>query len=108
MEPRQRPQQPQPRSQTESPPQAEARQERSRRPEGSGGQAKVRRGRSIASYKRPELVEIVGHVAELEPDLTDDQIVELVTRLLGCPEDEALLVGARLRYAVEAYREGTR
>ncbi|MGI5206982.1 hypothetical protein ACQEU6_36075 [Spirillospora sp. CA-108201] len=75
---------------------------------GSGGQATVRRGRSIASYKRPELVEIVGHVAELEPDLTDDQVVELVTRLLGCPEDEALLVGARLRYAVEAYREGTR
>lgn len=68
----------------------------------------MRRGRSIASYKRPELVEIVGHVAELEPDLTDDQIVELVTRLLGCPEDEALLVGARLRYAVEAYRESTR
>ncbi|WP_339155319.1 hypothetical protein [Actinomadura luteofluorescens] len=106
--PRQRPQQSQPHPQTESPSQAEARQERSRRPEGSGGQAKVRRGRSIASYKRPELVEIVGHVAELEPDLTDDQIVELVTRLLGCPEDEALLVGARLRYAVEAYRESTR
>ncbi|NDU72293.1 hypothetical protein GWI34_06595 [Actinomadura sp. DSM 109109] len=67
----------------------------------------MRRGRSIASYKRPELVEIVGHIAELEPDLTDDQIVELVTRLLECPEDEALLVGARLRYAVEAYREST-
>ncbi|MEV3922306.1 hypothetical protein [Actinomadura coerulea] len=73
---------------------------------GSAGQTRVRRGRSIASYKRPELVEIVGHVAELEPDLTDDQVVELVTRLLGCPEDEALLVGARLRYAVEVYREG--
>ncbi|GGQ03020.1 hypothetical protein BKA00_004410 [Actinomadura coerulea] len=79
-----------------------------RRPAGGGsaGQTRVRRGRSIASYKRPELIEIVGHVAELEPDLTDDQVVELVTRLLGCPEDEALLVGARLRYAVEVYREG--
>ncbi|WP_433464288.1 hypothetical protein [Spirillospora sp. CA-128828] len=75
--------------------------------EPSAGQGLVRRGRSIAGYKRPELVEIVGHIAELEPDLTDEQIVELVTRLLGCPEDEALLVGARLRYAVEAYREGT-
>ncbi|MEV0661301.1 hypothetical protein ACIBI3_08920 [Actinomadura luteofluorescens] len=135
-EARQRPQQPQPRpqaqprqqvpprSQPEVPAQPEARQQQRPpqaapapqaqspgRPQaggGSGGQAKVRRGRSIASYKRPELVEIVGHVAELEPDLTDDQIVELVTRLLGCPEDEALLVGARLRYAVEAYREGTR
>ncbi|MGC4951753.1 hypothetical protein ACLQ2P_00900 [Actinomadura citrea] len=103
----QSPQQGQPRPQSEPPARAEGPPER-RAGGGSGGQAKVRRGRSIASYKRPELVEIVGHVAELEPDLTDDQIVELVTRLLGCPEDEALLVGARLRYAVEAYREGTR
>ncbi|MFA1548479.1 hypothetical protein [Actinomadura chokoriensis] len=69
------------------------------------GNAQVRRGQSIVGYKRPELVEIVGHIAEREPDLTDEQIVELVTRLLGCPEDEALLVGARLRYAVEVYRE---
>lgn len=66
--------------------------------------AQVRRGQSIATYKRPELVEIVGRIAAREPDLTDDQIIELVTRLLDCPEDEALLVGARLRYAVEAYR----
>jgi hypothetical protein len=65
----------------------------------------VRRGQSIAGYKRPELVEIVGHIAEREPELTDEQLVELVTRLLACPEDEALLVGARLRYAVEAYRK---
>lgn len=65
----------------------------------------IRRGQSIAGYKRPELVEIVGHIAEREPELTDEQIVELVTRLMACPEDEALLVGARLRYAVEAYRE---
>ncbi|MEU8797917.1 hypothetical protein [Spirillospora sp. NPDC048819] len=65
----------------------------------------VRRGQSIVNYKRPELVEIVGRIAAREPDLSDEQIIELVSRLLGCPEDEALLVGARLRYAVEAYRE---
>ncbi|SNR28780.1 hypothetical protein [Actinomadura mexicana] len=104
---RQGPQQGRPRPQAGSPARAEGASQ-GRASGASGGQAKVRRGRSIASYKRPELVEIVGHVAEREPDLTDDQIVELVTRLLGCPEDEALLVGARLRYAVEAYREGTR
>ncbi|WP_207401276.1 hypothetical protein, partial [Actinomadura roseirufa] len=63
------------------------------------------RGRSIAGYKRHELVEIVARVAAYEADLTDDQIVELAGRLLGCPEDEALLVGARLRYAVEIFRE---
>ncbi|MDL4814529.1 hypothetical protein [Actinomadura opuntiae] len=66
---------------------------------------RVQRGRSIATYKRPELMRIVARVAEREPDLTDDQLVDLVSRLLACPEDEALLVGARLRYAVEVYRE---
>ncbi|MFA1539850.1 hypothetical protein [Actinomadura monticuli] len=70
--------------------------------------AHVKRGQSIVGYKRPELVKIVGQIAEREPDLTDEQIVELVTRLLACPEDEALLVGARLRYAVEMYREQSR
>ncbi|WP_433227589.1 hypothetical protein [Actinomadura formosensis] len=73
--------------------------------EAPAGPAKVRRGQSIVGYKRSELVEIVGHIAEREPDLTDEQLIELVARLLGCPEDEALLVGARLRYAVTAYRE---
>ncbi|TDC44835.1 hypothetical protein E1281_32480 [Actinomadura sp. KC345] len=67
--------------------------------------AQVRRGQSIAAYKRPELVEIVGRIAVREPDLSDDQLIDLVTRLLECPEDEALLVGARLRYAVEVYRD---
>ncbi|RFS86518.1 hypothetical protein D0T12_08060 [Actinomadura spongiicola] len=66
--------------------------------------AQVTRGRSIVSYKRPELVEIVGRIAVREPDLSDDQIVELAARLLACPPDEELLVGARLRYAVKAYR----
>ncbi|WP_158642341.1 hypothetical protein, partial [Actinomadura sp. WAC 06369] len=69
------------------------------------GGPRVRRGRSIATYKRPELLEIIRHVAGREPELSDDQLIELVGRLLGCPEDEALLVGARLRYAVEAFRE---
>ncbi|QXJ21914.1 hypothetical protein AGRA3207_002826 [Actinomadura graeca] len=67
----------------------------------------VRRGRSIVGYKRSELVELVARIAAREPDLTDEQIVELARRLLACPPDEALLVGARLRYAVEAYREGS-
>ncbi|WP_312874390.1 hypothetical protein [Actinomadura litoris] len=66
----------------------------------------VRRGRSIVSYKRPELVELVGRIAAREPSLTDEQLIELATRLLACPPDEALLVGARLRYAVEVFREG--
>ncbi|QKG25263.1 hypothetical protein [Actinomadura verrucosospora] len=70
-----------------------------------GESPRVRRGRSIATYRRPELIEIVARVAEHEPDLDDDQLVDLVSRLLACPEDEALLVGARLRYAVEVYRE---
>jgi hypothetical protein len=64
----------------------------------------IRQGRSIVTYKRPELVALVRQVAEREPDLTDDQLVEVVSRLLACPEDEALLVGARVRYAVDAYR----
>ncbi|WP_067453416.1 hypothetical protein [Actinomadura macra] len=67
----------------------------------------VQRGRSIVGYKRSELVELVGRIAAREPELSDEQIVELARRLLACPPDEALLVGARLRYAVEAYREGT-
>ncbi|GGU96889.1 hypothetical protein GCM10010182_11190 [Actinomadura cremea] len=71
---------------------------------GDGG-PRVRRGRSIATYKRLELLEIIRHVAGREPELGDEQLIELVGRLLGCPEDEALLVGARLRYAVEAFRE---
>ncbi|WP_329522266.1 hypothetical protein [Spirillospora sp. NBC_01491] len=66
----------------------------------------VSRGRSIVAYKRPELVELVGRIAAKEPDLTDEQIIGLARRMLGCPESEELLVGARLRYAVDAFREG--
>ncbi|WP_344899809.1 hypothetical protein [Actinomadura meridiana] len=73
-------------------------------PEPEPETAQVTRGRSIVTYKRPELVEIVRRMAEREPDLSDDQLVELVARLLDCPDDEELLVGARLRYAIDAYR----
>ena len=76
--------------------------------DGADGGPRVLRGRSIATYKRPELLEIIRHVALREPELGDEQLVELVGRLLGCPEDESLLVGARLRYAVEAFREENR
>ena len=64
----------------------------------------LQQGRSIVTYKREELAALVGQVAEREPDLSDDQLVEVVSRLLGCPEDEALLVSARVRYALESHR----
>ncbi|MBD2898733.1 hypothetical protein amrb99_77060 [Actinomadura sp. RB99] len=91
------------RSPQESAPEPPAERAGAGGPQGEG--PRIRRGRSIATYRRPELIEIVARVAEHEPDLTDDQLVDLVSRLLACPEDEALLVGARLRYAVEVYRE---
>ncbi|MFG2002220.1 hypothetical protein ACGFNU_24010 [Spirillospora sp. NPDC048911] len=69
------------------------------------GPVTVERGRSIVSYKRPELIQIVRRLAASEPGLSDDRLLERARELLGCPEDEDLLVGARLRYAVEAYRE---
>ncbi|GAA2622621.1 hypothetical protein GCM10010411_68340 [Actinomadura fulvescens] len=74
-------------------------------PEPPAGPVTVARGRSIVAYKRPELVQIVRQIAEEEPGLTDEALLERARELLGCPEDEDLLVGARLRYAVEAYRE---
>ncbi|WP_433328537.1 hypothetical protein [Spirillospora sp. CA-294931] len=64
-----------------------------------------RPGRSIVTYKRPELIELVAAIAEREPEATDERLIELARTALGCPEDEELLVGARLRYAVEAFRE---
>ena len=98
----QRPEPARPREQ--DPERRPSRPERAPEPAPSGP-VKIRRGQSIATYKRSELVQLVGRIAEREADLSDDQIIELVTRLLGCPEDESLLVGARLRYAVRAYRE---
>ncbi|MFI0353903.1 hypothetical protein [Actinomadura sp. 9N407] len=63
-----------------------------------------RPGRSIVTYKRSELVELVRRAADGESGRTDDQLVELVSALLDCPADEQLLVGARIRYAVEVFR----
>ncbi|MEU5877453.1 hypothetical protein [Spirillospora sp. NPDC047279] len=74
-------------------------------PEPAPGPITIRPGRSIVSYKRPELVQIVREVAGREPGLSDDELVERTAAVLACPADEALLVGARLRYAVEALRE---
>ncbi|GAA3946795.1 hypothetical protein GCM10023085_31250 [Actinomadura viridis] len=74
---------------------------RAEEPAAAGAQA----GRSIATYKREELIDLVARLAVREPDLDDDRLVEVAGRLLGCPADEELLVGARLRFAVEHYRE---
>jgi hypothetical protein len=65
----------------------------------------IERGRSIVAYKRPQLVELIGRIAESEPGLTDEELVERASEVLGCPDDETLLVSARLHYAVETYRE---
>ncbi|MGI5164837.1 hypothetical protein ACQEU3_10830 [Spirillospora sp. CA-253888] len=63
-------------------------------------------GRSIVTYKRPELVALVGRIADGAPELDDEQVIALARRLLACPADEEMLVGARLRFAVRAYRAG--
>ena len=87
------------------PPEPPRREPARRRPRGVPKVVRVRPGRSIAVYRRSELLEIVEQVALREPDLDDDALVDLVARLLDCPADEALLVGARVRYAVQQYRE---
>ncbi|MEO5878075.1 MAG: hypothetical protein ABIS86_19095, partial [Streptosporangiaceae bacterium] len=60
-------------------------------------------GRSIVTYQRPELVELVTRLAS-DAELSDEQLIDYARALLDCPEDEHLIVGARLRYAVEAMR----
>jgi hypothetical protein len=60
--------------------------------------------RSIATYKRAELVEIVARAAADGVPRDDDDLVEAARALLECPPDEELLVGARLHYAVTAFR----
>jgi hypothetical protein len=62
--------------------------------------------RSIATYKRAELVEIVARAAADGMARDDDELVEAARALLDCPPDEELLVGARLHYAVTAFRQG--
>ncbi|MFC5744181.1 hypothetical protein [Actinomadura rugatobispora] len=103
-EPEPEPPEPEPQPAPAPPPEPEPPRQR-RQPKAVAKVVRVRPGRSIAVYKRPELVEIVEQVALREPDLDDDGLVDLVARLLDCPADEALLVGARVRYAVEQYRE---
>jgi hypothetical protein len=61
--------------------------------------------RSIATYKRAELVEIVARVAADGVPRDDDELAEAARALLDCPPDEELLVGARLHFAVSAFRE---
>jgi hypothetical protein len=62
--------------------------------------------RSIATYKRAELVEIVARAAADGVPRDDDELAEAARALLDCPPDEELLVGARLHYAVTAFRAG--
>jgi hypothetical protein len=61
--------------------------------------------RSIATYKRAELLEIVARAAADGVPRDDDELVEAARALLDCPPDEELLVGARLHYAVTAFRQ---
>ncbi|GAA3232426.1 hypothetical protein [Actinocorallia longicatena] len=62
----------------------------------------IERGRSIVTYQREDLVDLITRLAADDPDLTDDQLLEYAKALLDCPEDEHLIVDARLRYAVDA------
>jgi hypothetical protein len=61
--------------------------------------------RSIATYKRAELLEIVARAAADGVPRDDDELVAAARALLDCPPDEELLVGARLHYAVSAFRQ---
>ncbi|HEX6472839.1 MAG TPA: hypothetical protein VF069_27365, partial [Streptosporangiaceae bacterium] len=61
--------------------------------------------RSIATYKRAELIDIVARAAADGAPRDDDELVEAARALLDCPPDEDLLVGARLHYAVTAFRQ---
>ncbi|GAA0957648.1 hypothetical protein [Actinocorallia libanotica] len=60
-------------------------------------------GRSIVAYRRDVLVELVRRLAA-DTTLTDEQLVARAKDVLACPEDEHLIVEARLRYAVQALR----
>ncbi|MEU6039578.1 hypothetical protein ABZ801_29660 [Actinomadura sp. NPDC047616] len=64
----------------------------------------ARSGRSIATYKRAELVDLIGRIARQDPDLTDDQLVTVARARLACPPDEHDLVEARLRFALDVHR----
>lgn len=64
----------------------------------------TRTGRSIATYKRRELVELIGRIARQDPDLTDDRLIAVARARLACPPDEHDLVQARLRFALDVHR----
>jgi hypothetical protein len=64
----------------------------------------LRPGRSIVEYRRAELIELIRHLAESGQALTDDQLMMYARSVLDCPPDEELLTNARLRYALEVFR----
>ncbi|MFI6518707.1 hypothetical protein ACIBF1_24340 [Spirillospora sp. NPDC050679] len=98
---------PEPRRSPESPPASAAPRTAPAPPETvPPDQVYAQAGRSIVTYRRPELVALVGRIADGAPELDDDQVIALARRLLACPADEEMLVGARLRFAVRAYRAG--
>ncbi|POM27459.1 hypothetical protein BTM25_18740 [Actinomadura rubteroloni] len=61
-------------------------------------------GRSIVTYKRPELLALVAQLAAEDRAADDDALVERARGELSCPPSEDGLVEARLRFAVETYR----
>ncbi|WP_019629927.1 hypothetical protein [Actinomadura atramentaria] len=61
-------------------------------------------GRSIVTYKRPELLALVAQLAAEDRTADDDALVARARRELACPPSEDGLVEARLRFAVETYR----
>lgn len=66
----------------------------------------IKKGRSIAEYKRVELVRLMARLAESRPNATDDALVAHAVDLLECPPDEEMLTSARLHYALGLHREG--
>ncbi|MBW8484027.1 hypothetical protein [Actinomadura parmotrematis] len=76
------------------------------RPRAEAGPPPPAQSRSIAAYKRPELVAAVAAVLAERPGLDDDAVVDAARERLGIPADEALLASARLRFALNTHREG--
>ncbi|RAY15662.1 hypothetical protein DPM19_07695 [Actinomadura craniellae] len=75
------------------------------RPAAPAGGPRPVPGRSIVSYQRADLVDLLARLDAEEPGRADDELVERARTLLACPADEHDLVTARLRYALAAYRE---
>ncbi|WP_018653128.1 hypothetical protein [Actinomadura flavalba] len=64
----------------------------------------VPEGRSIVTYKRPELLALVAQLAAEDRAADDDTLIARARAELACPPGEDSLVEARLRFAVDAYR----